>query len=77
MDSITMPTSPNMNLHVAFSDNLTYKKVSIPRRWTIGAVRDKAVTEIQSHLKLPSVDTPPSNQVQIFGMTISFSSFSI
>ncbi|KAF8625495.1 hypothetical protein AX15_005345 [Amanita polypyramis BW_CC] len=60
---------PNLDLRIYFGDSLTYKQVSIPRRWTIGAVRDKAITEMESHLKLRNPQpntTPAADQVQIF-----------
>jgi hypothetical protein len=63
-----MPASPNsVNLHAAFGDTLTYKKVSVPCRWTIvGEVRDKPSHHITP---VAGPDMPPSNQVHEINIT--------
>ncbi|KAF8347817.1 hypothetical protein F5887DRAFT_1072164 [Amanita rubescens] len=57
------------NFRILFGDPLTHKKVPI-RRWTIGAARDKAITEIRSHLGdlFPDATTrmPLAKDVKIF-----------
>lgn len=71
-----MSGSPNVNLHISLGNTLTYKQVSIPPLSTIGAVRDKPITEMESHPKSYNIQPntmPTADQVLIFGgMVICF-----
>ncbi|KIL56779.1 hypothetical protein M378DRAFT_181855 [Amanita muscaria Koide BX008] len=69
-----MSGSPNdsvLNLHISLGNTFTYKQVSIPQghQLSIGAVRDKAITEMELHLKshnLQPKTMPTPDNVQIF-----------